>query len=220
MAKIKRIESLQLLEARLVAGMYDGDKFAQNRLYAYCVDYYYDTYTSVFYASGDAVKEIFQNSFIKLWENIESRKIYVKDNVVMTKDNKPLNCSIRTYFMGIAKLKYLEWVHEHPFYANLDTEMGKKIRVNGFDEKEYMEVLYGKSDNIQLEIISDIISHMSVRCNEILTKFYYEGKNLDRILMEIPSMESKNALKSKKYKCMETLRESANEIYKRYLNYK
>ena len=155
----------------------------------------------------------------KLWENIECGKICAENNIVKGKDGKPLSSSIRTYFMGIAKLKYLEWLREHPFFADPETEIGKKVRANGFDETEYMTMLYGESDNIQLEIIADLISKMSERCYEILSKFYYEDKDLDRILTEIPSIESKNALKTKKHKCMENLREVANETYRRYLKY-
>lgn len=219
MAKVIRLESQRQKEARLIAGMHDGNQLAQYELYEYCADYYYEKYRGVFYATEDAVQEILQNSFIKLWENVECGKIYTEDNIIRGKEGKPLSGSIRTYFMGIAKLKYLEWLREHPFFADSETEIGKKVRANGFDEKEYMNMLYGESDNIQLEIIADLISKMSERCYEILTKFYYEDKNLDRILMEIPSIESKNALKTKKHKCMENLREVANETYRRYLKY-
>lgn len=219
MAKVIRLETQQQKEARLIAGMHDGNQLAQYELYAYCADYYYEKYRGVFYATEEAVEEILQNSFIKLWENIECGKIYAEDNIVKGKDGKPLSGSIRTYFMGIAKLKYLEWLREHPFFADPETEMGKKVRANGFDEQEYLNMLYGESDNIQLEIIADLISKMSERCYEILSKFYYEDKDLDRILTEIPSIESKNALKTKKHKCMENLREVANETYRRYLKY-
>ena len=219
MGKVLRLETPQQKESRLIAGMQNGDKLAQYELYEYCANYYYEKYRGLFYATEEAVDEIFQNSFIKLWENIECGKIYSEDNLVKGKDNKPLSGSIRTYFMGIAKLKYWEWLREHPFFADPETEMGKKVRTNGFDEQEYMNLLYGESDNIQLEIIADLISNMSERCYEILTKFYYEDKDLDRILLEIPSVESKNALKTKKHKCMEILREVANETYRRYLKY-
>ena len=60
---------------------------------------------------------------------------------------------------------------------------------------------------------------MPERCYEILTKFYYEEKDLDSILKEIPSIESKNALKTKKHKCMENLREGARETYERFLKH-
>lgn len=212
--------SVQQREAELVKGVYERSREAEYRLYSYCSRYYYEKYRGVFYAPKEAADEIFQNTFIKFWENIESRKLYAEEDRVLVKNGMPLSGSIRTYFMGIAKLKYLEWMHEHPYYADPETEMGRKIREEGFNEAEYMDMLYDDSENVQLEIIADIISRMSERCYEILSKFYYEGKDLDRILIEIPSVESKNALKTKKHKCMETLRTSANETYKRYLNYK
>ncbi len=219
MAKIIAFESIWQREAWLIEGTYKGDRSAQFELYQYCADYYYEKYRGIFYATEEAVEEIMQNSFIKLWENIEYGKIYAEDNIVKGKDGKPFSGSIRTYFMGIAKLKYLEWLREHPFFADPETEMGRKVRANGFDEQEYLDMMYGDSNNIQLEIIADLISKMSERCYEILSKFYYEDKDLDRILEEIPSIESKNALKTKKHKCMETLREVANETYRRYLKY-
>ena len=69
-----------------------------------------------------------------------------------------------------------------------------------------------------IEIVAEIISRMSPRCNQILTMFYYEEKSLEEILAVLPEVESYNALKSRKYKCLETLRKSAHEIYYRELN--
>ncbi len=209
---------MQERESCLVAGMYAKHRKAQYELYTYCADYFWEHYRGIFFAGEDAAEEIFQNTFIKLWENIENRKIYVKDGLIKGKDDEPLKGSICTYFMGIAKIKYLEYVREHPIMSDPETEIGKKIRVEGYDAQDYIDMLYDSSDNVMLEIIADIISRMSPRCNDILTKFYYENKSLDTILLEIPSIESKNALKTKKHKCMEVLRESAREIYNRYLN--
>ena len=121
--------------------------------------------------------------------------------------------------MGIARLKYMEWVKQYPLSIDLNTEMGRLIKNKGFDEEKYLDELYGESDNIQLDIIGDLIPNLSPRCYEIISKYYYEGKNLDRIIKEIPSIESKNALKTKKHKCMENLRLLANETYNRYLQY-
>lgn len=116
------------LEARLVAGMYNKNKKAQSELYAYCSKYFWANYRGVFFANEQAAKEIFQNTFIAMWENIERRKVYVSEGRVMGKDNEPLSGSILTYFMGIARIKYLEWVREHPSYADPETEMGRKVR--------------------------------------------------------------------------------------------
>ena len=211
--------SLQQIEAEKVLGVYNGNSVAEYDLYEYCADYYNKSYRAIFHASEEVAAEIFQNSFIKLWENITCGKIYVENNVIRGKDNKPLSGSIRTYFMGIARLKYLEWNRENGILIDPEMIQRRQVRDRIFDEKEYMDVMYSDSDNIQLEIIADIISKMPQRCQEILTKFYYEDKDLDRILIEIPSIESKNALKTKKHKCMENLRNVAKETHKRFLQY-
>lgn len=219
MAKIVQFSTpTQQKEARLVEGMADKRRRTQYELYAYCADYFWKNYRGVFFAADDIAAEILQNTFIAFWENIERRKIYVVDGVVMGKGNEPLNGSILTYFMGIARYKYLEWGREHPVYADPETEMGRKIKKEGFDLKEYMDLLYDSGENMMIDIIADVISHMSPRCSEILTKFYYEEKKLEVILNEIPTIESKDALKTKKHKCMETLRKSARDIHKRMLN--
>lgn len=208
----------QKTEARLVAGMYAKDRSIESEMYAYCSRYFWDHYRGVFFADEASAAEIFQNAFITMWEIIERKKIHADDGIVMGKDDKPLDGSIHTYFMGIARIKYLEWTRDHPHHADPETEMGKKAREEGFDERQYIDMLYDSGDNKMLDIISDVISHMAERCREILSKFYYERKDLDTILREIPSITSKNALKTKKYKCMDSLRDSAQNIYNDFLN--
>lgn len=204
-------------EARLVSGMADKDLSMQYELYAYCSDYFWDNYRGVFFADEKAAAEILQDTFIAFWENIERKKIYVDDGIIMGKDAKPLNGSILTYFMSIARNKYLEYVREHPVYADPETELGRLLRKEGFNPNEYTDMLYDSGENMMLEIIADIISHMSPRCSQILTKFYYEEKKLEIILKEMPTIESYAALKTKKNKCMNMLRKSAREIYYRKL---
>lgn len=216
--KIQFRTPLQKKEAHLVEGMAYTKRRTQYELYAYCSDYFWDNYRGVFFADEKAAAEILQNTFIALWENIERRKIYVEDNIVMGKDNKPLSGSILTYFMSIARNKYMEYGREHPVYADPETELGRLIRGKGFNPNEYIDMLYDSGENMMLEIIADIISHMSQRCSQILSKFYYEEKKLDIILKEMPTIESYDALKTKKNKCLKALRESAREIYHRKLN--
>ena len=205
-------------EARLVAGMYEKDRKVESEMYAYCSRYFWANYRGVFFADEETATEIFQNAFIAMWENIEHRKIYASESKVMGKNDEPLSGSILTYFMGIARIKYLEWAREHPAHTDPETEMGQKIKEEGFDIEQCMHMLYDADDNQMLDIIADVISHMSERCSEILSKFYYEEKDLDTILLEIPTIDSKNALKTKKHKCMESLRTSARNIYHNYLN--
>lgn len=209
---------LQEKEARLVAGMAGIRRRTQYELYAYCADYFWANYRGVFFADEIAAAEILQNAFIAFWKNIEGRRIYAEDGIVMGKDHQPLSGSILTYFMSIARNKYLEYGREHPIYADPETELGRQLKAEGFDTNEYIDLLYDSGENAMLDIIADVISHMSPRCSLILTKFYYEEKPLETILKEMPTIESYDALKTKKNKCMNTLRKSARDIYKRYLN--
>lgn len=199
-------------EARLVAGMYEGDRRAQSELYAYCSDYFWDNYRGVFFADEESAKKIFQTAFIALWEKIEQRKIYASEGYVMGKNNKPLNGSILTYFMAVARLKNLELSRDKSDCVDLEPELAQH------DKQQYADMLYDSEENTMLDIIADIISQMSERCREILSKFYYEEKDLDTILSEVSTIDSKDALKTKKHKCMESLRKSAKDIYNRYLN--
>lgn len=209
---------IQEKEAHFVEGMADTKRRTQYELYSYCSDYFWDNYRGVFFADEEVAAEILQNTFIAFWENIERRKIYAEDGIVMGKDKKPLSGSILTYFMGIARNKYLEYGREHPVYADPETELGRLVREKGFNPNEYIDMLYDSGENMMLEIIADVISHMSQRCSQILTKFYYEEKKLDIILKEMPTIESYDALKTKKNKCLKALRDSAKEIYHRKLN--
>ena len=80
---------------------------------------------------------------------------------------------------------------------------------NTADLASYTELLYDDDNTDMLEVVSNCISKMPKRCNQILTMFYYEEKTLDEIMTEMPELESKNALKTRKYKCMEELRKTA-----------
>lgn len=218
MAKTVQLRAKTYSDAVYVEGVANHDRKMAFDLEKHCRDYFNDHYKAVFFCSEEKRSEIFQNSFIKLWENIENGKIRVKDGVLLGSNDKPFTSSLTTYFMSIARFKYLEYART----IKPEKEINDEERMGHLREGEGsfrpMNLLYDKSTTKMEDIIADCIATMSERCNQILTKFYYEDKNLDEIMEEIPSFSSKKALKSMKYKCMETLRTNAQEIYKRYLN--
>lgn len=133
------------------------------------------------------------------------------------KNGQPLKGSILTYFMSIARNKYREYLRDHPLTS--DTDLEQTSATDGCIPTDVPDFqgLYDASDNTMIDIIAEVIANMSPKCYEILTKFYYEEKNLEVILSEIDSIESKDALKTKKYKCMETLRRTAHDMYQNFL---
>lgn len=201
--------------AAIIDGVYRHDRNMGYELYALCRDYYEENFRGVFLVDEDSEKDIFQNTMITLLEKIDNRSIYSSNGTLYGKSGEKFSSSLTTYFMGIAKLKYKEWVRKHPIEIDINSKNGKS-KVNNTDMSLYREMLYDDEENSKLSIIADCISKMTTRCTQILSLFYYEDKDLDGILKIIPTYKSKDALKSEKYKCMKSLRESANSIYVRF----
>lgn len=209
----------KVLDVVYVEGVANHDRRMAFDLESHCRTYFNDHYQGVFFCGDDMRMEIFQDAFIKLWENIETGKLHVKDGVLLGANDKPFTSTLTTYFMSIARFKYLEYTRtiKHGGEFN-DEEVKGHVHKGEGGTYGVMNLLYDKSTMIMEDIIADCIAVMSERCNQILTKFYYEKKSLDEIMSEIPSFSNKNALKTMKYKCTETLRANAQAMYKRYLN--
>ncbi|MBR5169850.1 MAG: sigma-70 family RNA polymerase sigma factor [Muribaculaceae bacterium] len=202
-------------DVAFVEGVYSGNPMVERALYVHCKRYFDRHYMAVFFAEEEIRNDIFQESFIKLWENIEQRRIYVEDGAIRGKGGKSFSGSLTTYLMGIARLKFLEWSRKNPVAGNYNDNVKKGE--DGDDEGLGYEALYDDGQNAMIDIIADCICHMSERCREILTLFWYKEKSLDDIMVELPTYKSKDALKTEKYKCMTNLKQSAHEIYDRYV---
>lgn len=215
---ITRLNPKQYSDAIIVDGVfhrnhihnwYDDRRHCQrmgDALYALCREYFERNFHAVFFVDAVSAMDIFQNSLVTLLEKIDNRKIYVEDGVLKGENGKPFTSTLTTYFMSIAILKYKEWVRDWSGTAKIFDDLGRE---------EVYEILYDDKKDALPEIVSDCISKMSEQCNQILTLFYYEEKKLEEIMKEIDTYKSHNALKTKKYKCMVQLRESANAIYHR-----
>ena len=212
---VTRLNAKTYSDAAYVEGVFMRDPMMERALHKHCKQYFDENYKGVFFVGNEYKDEIFQEAFIKLWENIANKKIYVEDGVLKGKGGEAFSGKLTTYFMSIAKLKYLEWAREN-LHKVSDKEEERRRREQEIEL--FKTLLYDSDDEVMLEIIADCISHMSERCNQILTMFYYEEKTLDDMMSELPTFDSKNALKTAKYKCMEALRKSAKSIYRRYLN--
>lgn len=202
-------------DVELVEGVFKNDRRCQNALYDHCRQYFEEHYSSVFFADDDLKMDIFQEAFLQLWMNIETKKIFVENGELLGKDGQSFRAQLTTYFMSIAKRKYLEWVKQSYDELISDDDYLNHL-FNGLSQERFMEE-DDEISEVQYAILSECIAQISKRCNEILTKFYYEGKNLDEIMVELQSFLSKDALKTAKYKCMENLRVSANSMQQEYL---
>lgn len=212
---VTRLNVKTYSDVAYVEGVFRRDPMMERALHYYCKRYFDENYKGVFFVGSENKDEIFQEAFITLWEKIMNKKIYVEDGELKGRKGDAFSGKLTTFFMSIARLKYLEWAREN---LHLYTNEKEERRRQEQEMELFKTLLYDCDDETMLEIIADCISKMSKQCNQILTMFYYKEKTLDDIMMELRTFESKNALKTRKYKCMEELRKSAKSIYRRYLN--
>jgi len=196
-----------------VEGVFRRNPVMERALHYHCKKYFDTYFKGMFFVGDENKNDIFQEAFITLWEKIMNKKIYVEDSKLKGKNGSDFSGKLTTFFMSIARLKYLEWTREKQYlYSNEEKESCTKVQ----DLEQFKTILYDHEDDTMLEIIADCVSKMSKQCCSILTKFYYENKTLNDIIQEMATFKSKDALKTRKNKCMETLRTSAKSIYDRY----
>ncbi len=196
----------------LIEGVSRYDSKMERALHKLCRKYYDDNFHKP-EVGEEGRKDIFQSSLLALWENIRNRRIYVDDDGELKgRDGQPFTSSLTTYFMGIVNNKYLEWLRKNPIVPVIDP---KKEKVpDDYDEVEIVrDFLYDDKTITKLKVIANRINHMAKQCNKILTLFYYEEKDYDEIMVLMPTFQSKDALKTAKYKCLKRLRDSVNGTY-------
>ena len=192
-----------------VNGMKSGNKKIQSHFYNQCRDYFNQTYSKLFFTDNEQKNDIFEDSFIILWQKIEHGDIIAKDGVVMTKDGKQMKCNLTTFMMSIAWNKFREYARRHREKLFEEMFSSAQQTIISFAEKHDEDI-----ESIKYEIISTCIAKMPKRCCQILTMFYYEGKKLDSIMVELETFTSKDALKTAKNKCFSTLKNNVLQQYK------
>ena len=207
----KQLEPGHYSDAVYVEGVYRCDSKIECALHKLCRDYYEKTFHKV-EVDDDGRKDIFQSSLLALWENIKCRRIYAEDGELKGKEGQPFISSLTTYFMGIVNNKYLEWLRKNP--QTRPVKYSGKEDINEENSEEIVsDFIYDDNTIRKLTIIANRISHMAKQCNKILTLYYYEGKDYDEIMEVMPTFNSKDALKTAKYKCLKRLRESVTGTY-------
>lgn len=193
-------------DKEVVAGLQHHDRHMEEWFYKKAKQYFDEKFNQVFF-DKDRKQEIFQASFLKLWMEIDNRRICVMDEALSRQQRdgiyKPMTCSLTTFLMAFAKNEYRELLRstkEEPVAEFYDDLQNQEPVQAVFETEESMK-------EQQRRIIDECIQQMSPNCIEILTLFYYQKKSLDEILeMRKEQNVSKNGLKTAKNKCMTTLR--------------
>lgn len=207
-------------DAEYVLLIQDKHDKAMEEFYLLTRRYFKNSYHSVF-SRMDLREDVFQQSFVKLWTEIETRKIFVGENDELFRYDRngnirKLTCSLNTFLIDIAKNDYRSWLRNDHLTLEDDFESFAHM-------KEVRSVTWGDEsvETLREQIVNSCVLELPPRCKEILTMFYYQGMTLDEIIIARGEKNiSKNGLKTSKYKCMESLKAKVRDTFSRYkLNY-
>lgn len=209
---IKKKTAQDLTDAEVIEGLQRNDHTVENSFYLSCKRYFKERQAGVFVHKEGAreAQDIFQDSFMMLWKEIQARRIYVCDNYAWRTDrtgnNRKMSASLKTYLMAIAKYKNYEQLREEEIYVPEPPVISAP-----------REIPEEEADESTSEwIVGQCVNMLPPRCKHILTLFYYEGKSLDEILAIRGENQSKDGLKTGKSKCMKTLKDKILIQFKLY----
>lgn len=172
------------------------NEMIERNFYRRCYAYFMDHLSAVFghKEGAKSPEDIFQEAFLALWTEIDSKKIHVRDGK-LCRYNKAgeshcMTANLFTYLMAIARFKYYELLREELFFADVEA---KDVPVGVVDEAPELDAL---------DVARLTVEDMPPRCREILTMFYCENKSLEEILLLRGGNTSKDGVKSAKSKCL------------------
>lgn len=206
---MKLLQRKTYTDVEVVDGLQRRERNVEEWFYRTARRYFMEKFHEEFF-DHTAKEEIFQNSFVKLWTEITSRRIALHGGH-LTRTQKdghffPLTCSLTTFLMAIARNEYREMVRDNRL-TYVDRYFDDVIP----DDATILFNEEPDEDRMQ-RVVAECVGRLSPSCAEILTLFYYEGRSLDEILeLRADSGTSKDGLKTRKSKCMNTLRQKINE---------
>lgn len=146
----------------------------------------------------DDCKDIFQESFIILYTNIQSGKL------------QDMTASLSTYFTSICKNKALEFLRGSARSVNVDSEMSLSL-MDGEVKDEKIEALLALDDGDSAldaqkeELVQTIVKDLPSPCNELLWGFYRDNLSM-RALADMFNYSSESSAKVTKHRCCEKFR--------------
>lgn len=196
------------IDADMVRRVSERDRKAEQLFYDNSYSYFKRNVSALPMVMEHVRDDIFQDSFLIIWTEIQNGKIFVKDGSVWRirrgGNAAKMACSLNTFLLSIARnliLKHL--AHEGPAML-VDIDDPKFYRLEDDDSEDVHEK---ESKN---QVVDELLNDLPPRCKEILTLFYVKGFSLDKIMMlRKDKNTSKDGLKSGKTKCLAKLKENA-----------
>lgn len=176
-------------QEKLVKAIQANDEHVLKSLYK---DNFYKTEQYVLKNSGsfDEAKDIFQEAFVAVWENVQ-------DNKFVPKNKSALN----GYIYTIAKNKWLNHLNSALYRKTNSFEN----HVHTLTDKNIIEADIFKEENEnKIDDVANAFDSLGDTCKKLLSVFYYDNKSL-RDISKVFNITEASA-RNKKYRCLEKLR--------------
>ena len=176
-------------QEELVRAIKSNDQRVLKTIYQ---DNYYKTEKYIIENSGSRqeAKDIYQEAFITVWENVHNNKFIPQNET-----------ALNGYIYGVAKNKWLDYLKSSRFKKT------RTIAINEYKLHDEIDFGIGNETQNEEEIIKKVMinfNQIAEGCKKILTVFYYENKSLREISKELNITEA--SARNKKYRCLEKLR--------------
>ncbi len=175
-------------QERLIKAIQANDERVLKNMYK---DNFYKTEQYILTNSGsiEEAKDIFQEAFVTVWENVQ-------DNKFAPKNESALN----GYLYTIAKNKWLNHLNSARYRKTNSFEN----HVQALTDKNSIETDIFNEEETKINDVVNAFDSLGEACKKILSVFYYDNKSLRDIskLFNVTEASARN----KKYRCLEKLR--------------
>ncbi len=143
--------------------------------------------------SKDEAKDIYQDAFLAVWQNIKQNKFVPKTE-----------SSINGYLYTIAKNKWMDVLRSQGFKK---TVVASQLNHFEIKDEENNDIDDDILKDKRLEDVMLAFKNLGDACKSLLSKFYFEKKSMNLIADEL-ALDSAST-RNKKYRCMQKLKEIA-----------
>lgn len=153
----------------------------------------------------DDCKDIFQESFIIMYTNIQAGKL------------ESMTASLSTYFISICINKAHEFLRRNKHSVNIDSETSLSL-MDGQIKSEKIKALIALDDSDfemetrKEELVRSIVRQLPHPCDKLLWGFYRDNLSL-KTLAGMFNYSSESSVKVTKHRCCEKFRARYNELY-------
>jgi len=199
-------------DSALVRGFITGNRRLQQLCYRKCRE----TFLRIFSNAGaftPMLDELLHESFEVLWIRMEQGSIIPTPAGVQVRHAdgslEPVSDLTGAFFAGIVRMRFRAYCSRKslmvPDSAAIAEAMLKEIPTEENDEA---------AETQKSILIYEALNSLPPSCVEILTMYYHEEKSLSEILEARSANSSYNGLKTRKKKCLDTLKERIIQSFK------